>query len=452
MKDYKNALKDAKSIGLDQLAKQNKQYAKSQKDTILRHALVTNPLPNVVRSNDYSAKTDFKFKIDLNTMKATNQKSSGRCWIFAACNVLREIIGNKLGIKDFEISQSHIAFYDKYEKFNYALESIIDLIEDDPDDRVLAHVLELGIQDGGQWDMFVNIVKKYGICPKNVMIETYQSSNTGAMNQLINVQIRKFAATAQRLYKEKGLEEVRKLKDEVLAKMYSFLCNCYGVPVDKFSFEYVDKDGKYTNSKNFTPKSFFEAYIGDSIDEYVSIINSPTADKPFMKTYTIAYLGNVIGAKDITHLNLPIERLKELVFNQLKDGSIVWFGSDCSKEGNREDGIWDDHQFDYANAFGLDYDYSKEDALNYHISVMNHAMCITGVSHENGKPTKWKIENSWGTDRANAGYYIMSDSWFDKYVYQAVVNIKYLNDEEKAALKQEKIILKPWDPMGSLAD
>lgn len=452
MNEFKNALKKAQPITCEDLLRLEENYSSNQAHTILRHALVENAIGNVVRTNDDVKSIDFKFSIDIKTMTATNQKASGRCWIFAACNVLRELIGKKANIAEFELSQSYIAFYDKYEKFNYALESIIDLIDSDPDDRVLSHVLHLGIQDGGQWDMFVNIVKKYGICPKNVLPETFASSNTGAMNQLINVQIRKFAVNAQKYYKEVGIEEVRKYKNEVLEKMYNFLCDCYGNPVKEFDFEYVDKDGKYHLDRGFTPNTFFDKYVGAEIDDYISLIDSPTADKPYYKTYTIAYLGNVVGGKEITHLNLPIERLKELVINQLKDGEIVWFGSDCGKEGNRDAGIWDPKQFDFQSAFGFDYNCSKEDALNYHISVMNHAMCITGVNLIDDAPTKWKIENSWGTDRGKTGYYIMSDNWFDKFVYQVVINKKYLNEKELKALQGEKIILKPWDPMGSLAE
>jgi len=452
MKEFENTLINANPITCEDLARLEENYSSNQSHTILRHALSKTALADVVSSKDDIQDVDFKFSIDIPTMQATNQKSSGRCWIFAACNVLREIIGKKANIKEFEISQSYIAFYDKYEKFNYALESIIDLIDHDPDERVLSHVLNLGIQDGGQWDMFVNIVKKYGICPKNILPETFASSNTGAMNQFINVQIRKFAATAQKYYKEVGIEEVKKYKNELLEKMYNFLCDCYGNPVKEFAFEYVDKDNKYHRDEVFTPNSFFDKFIGSEIDNYVSIIDSPTQDKPYGKTYTIAYLGNVIGGKEITHLNLPINRMKELVISQLKDGEIVWFGSDCGKEGNREDGIWDPNQFDFASAFGMDFNYSKEDALNYHMSVMNHAMCITGVNLIDDAPTKWKIENSWGTDRAKAGYYMMSDEWFDKYVYQAVIHKKYLNSKELKALDGKKIILKPWDPMGSLAD
>ena len=452
MNEFKNTLKHASPITDEDLSRLSENYATNNQHTILRHAMVETPLSDVVRSNDDVKEIDFKFSIDINTMTATNQKASGRCWIFAACNVLREMIGKKANITEFELSQSYVAFWDKYEKFNYALESIIDLIDCDPDDRVLAHILQGGIQDGGQWDMFVNVIKKYGICPKNVYPETHASSNTGQMNQLINAQIRKFAINAQKYYKEVGIDEVKKYKVEVLEKMYDFLCDCYGVPVKEFSFEYVDKDKKYHLDKGFTPRSFFDKYVGDEIDNYVSIIDSPTADKPYYKTYTIAYLGNVIGGKEITHLNLPIERLKELVVSQLKSGEVVWFGSDCGKEGNRNAGIWDPKQFDYMSAFGFDFNCSKEDALNYHISVMNHAMCITGVNLDQNAPTKWKIENSWGTDRGKAGYYIMSDAWFDRFVYQVVIHKSHLNKEELKALQGEKIILKPWDPMGSLAD
>lgn len=452
MKDFNNIFKNAAPISKEELDNLQEKYNSSKEHDILRHALVENSIATITRSDDFRKDVDFKFSIDIKTMQATNQKASGRCWIFAACNVLREMIGKKANISEFELSQSYIAFWDKYEKFNYALETIIDLIESDPDDRVLSYILACGIQDGGQWDMFVNVVKKYGVCPKNVQVETFASSNTREMNQLINVQIKKFAAVGQKLYKEKGMDAVKAYKNELLEKMYNLLSDCYGKPVTNFDFEYVDKDNNYHLETGFTPKSFFDVYVGKEIDDYVSLIDSPTKDKPYYKTYTIAYLGNVIGGKDIKHLNLPIERLKELVINQLKDGEIVWFGSDCGKEGNRQEGIWDPNQFDYGTPFGLDYHCSKEDALDYRISVMNHAMCITGVNLNGDKPTKWKIENSWGTDRGKSGYYIMSDEWFSNFVYQAVVNKKYLNEKELKALDAKPIVLLPWDPMGSLAD
>ena len=191
---------------------------------------------------------------------------------------------------------------------------------------------------------------------------------------------------------------------------------------------------------------------GNDLDNFVSLINAPTNDKPFGKTYTVAYLGNVVGGKDVTHLNVKMERMKELIISQLKDDRIVWFGSDVGFYGDRELGVWDDQKFDLETPFGLSLIMNKGESLDYHASQMNHAMCITGVAFRNDEPRKWKIENSWGKDRAKDGYYIMSGSWFDQFVYQAVVDKKYLNEEELKALKEQPIVLKPWDPMGSLAD
>lgn len=427
-------------------------YEKDTKNKVVKNALTKNPISEIV----YDAKNEKDvindFSIEVKTLPVCNQKQSGRCWIFAACNVLREKIAKELNLENFEISQNYIAFYDKLEKSNYLLSSIIDLIKNSPDERVLMHLLVNGVSDGGQWDMFTNIVKKYGIVPKNVMKETKQSSGTRESNILINSLIRQFAANAQKLYEEGKEKEIPQLKENVLFKIYSLLLNSFGVPPKKFDFEYTDKDGKYEIIKDFTPKTFFDRFVGDSIDEYVSIINSPTKDKPYYKAYTIEYLNNVIEGKPITHLNLPMDRVKELIIEQLKNGEIVWFGSDVSNYRDRELGIWDDLSYDYMSAFGFDIKFSKEKMLDYHESCMNHAMVLTGVNLKEGVPNRWKIENSWGSESGNKGYYMMSGNWFDSYVYQAVINKKYLTEDEKKALTKPLIKLSPWDPMGTLAD
>lgn len=452
MKELKDAMKNAQAIKTSDISSYQKNYESDKTNTVLRHVLSNDPITSVVRNLDNSMNNLFKFNKEIETMPVTNQLHSGRCWIFAGCNVLREYISKKLNLKDFELSQSYLAFWDKFEKVNYLLESIIDLIDVDHDDRILMHILNVGIGDGGQWDMFVNVVKKYGLVPKSNMIETFQSSNTPLVNQLLNYEMRKFAANAKHLYEKDGLTSVRKLKDELLNKIYAFLCNAYGKPVTNFNFEYTDKDGKYNIVKDLTPTAFFEKYVGDEIDKYVSIINSPTKDKPFHETYTISYLGNVVGGKEIHHLNLPMDRIKELILTQLDHNEIVWFGSDCGKYSNRDTGIWDVDVTDYKTPFGLDFDLSKEDNLDYFASVMNHAMCITGVNLDNNTPTKWKIENSWGSDHPNAGYYVMMASWFDRFVYQAVIKKEYLSLQEQKEYEKEAHVLNPWDPMGTLAD
>ena len=439
------------SINKEHLAKLLNEYKKDRANTVARHALTNADIQTVALSKNSDDEIDFNFDINIKTMPVTNQKASGRCWIFAACNVIREKLGKQFGMKNFEISQSYLAFYDKLEKLNYVLDILVDLIDEDYDDRALQFVVQSGVGDGGQWDMIVSVIDKYGICPKNVYGETATSSATRYINQLINAELRHFASESRLAKKAKGMDAVLKLKEEYVDRFFKALVSCYGVPPTSFNFEYTDDDGKYHLEKDLSPLSFYEKYVGDELHQYVSIINAPTKDKPFMKSYTVKYLGNVVGGKVVTHLNLPMERLKELVLAQLKDNQIVWFGSDVAAYGDRVNGIWDDRLFDYKSLLDLDIKMDKGDSLDFRASAMNHAMCITGVAFRDGVPSKWKIENSWGDANGNKGYYVMSASWFDQYTYQAVVNKKYLTKEELAAYNAKPIELKPWDPMGSLA-
>ena len=227
-------------IKLNVLAKDLEEYRKEAKNAVVRHALSQNPLSSVVRTQDEIEDVNFNLDINIKTLSAANQKASGRCWIFAGLNILREIVAKQLKLSDFELSQNYISFYDKFEKINYMLENIIELCPRDYDDRTLSHVLKEGFQDGGQWDMFANIVKKYGVVPKVVMDETEQSSNTREGNYVICNTLRKFAAKASKLYKEGKKEEILNEKKEILTKLFKFLCMCYGKPVEKFDFEYID--------------------------------------------------------------------------------------------------------------------------------------------------------------------------------------------------------------------
>lgn len=440
-----------KGISKAEIKEFKEKFDKNPQNRVLENVLAKNDILSSIKVNSKSVYTCPNFEIDIKTMQATDQKSSGRCWIFAGMNVLREIVAKECKIENFELSQNFIAFYDKLEKINYKLESIIELCHQDHDDRTLSCVLGEGIQDGGQWDMLVNIINKYGIAPKSVMDETYQSSNTRNSNFVIATTIRKFAALASRLAKEEKMDEIRKEKAAIMEKMYSFLCMCFGEPIEEFDFEYVDKDGNYHLDKNLTPLSFKDKFIGNKLNDYVSIINAPTEDKPFYKTFTVKYVGNVVDGNKIFYLNLPIEEFKALCVKQLKDKEVVWFGSDCGKYsvGN---GVWDDKSLDYKNTFNLDLEVSKADMLNYKVSAMNHAMVITGITFKDELPSKWKIENSWGISSGTNGYYLMTDTWFDKFVFQAVINRKFLSNEQLKMLNNKPIELEPWDPMGTLAD
>mgnify|MGYP002524071756 CR=1 FL=1 len=431
-------------------------FKKSYLDDIhkksLTHIFSKTPLTDLAFDPVAARNMQFKFSTDIKTMTATNQKQSGRCWLFAATNVLREIIAKKKNLADFELSQSYLAFWDKFERINYFLDSIIDTADKPDGDRTVDYILEVGVHDGGQWDMFVNIVKKYGIVPKHAMPETAQTSATAQLNRHINAFLKKKACELRSAIAG-GAEksEIEIIRKDALDKAFSFLCECYTLPPESFDFEYVDKDGAYHIERGYTPISFRNEMIGDMLSDYVSIINAPTKDKPFDRLYTVSYLGNVSGMDSIRYLNLDMPEFKSIVRRQLEDGEVVWFGSDCGKCGDRTDKIWDDASFDYDLLTGLDTDMTKEQMLDYHLSQMNHAMVLTGVNISDGQPNRWKIENSWGSDGANGGYHIASDSWFEKYVFQAVVNKKYLGEKAKL-LDGDVTVLLPWDPMGSLAD
>lgn len=443
-------MKEIKKEHLDELLQE---YEQDKACKIARHALSNQDIAVAAASKDTVSQMDFNFDINIKTMSVNNQKASGRCWIFAACNGIRELIGKKIGVGSFKLSQSYIAFYDKLEKLNYTLEALIETIDSDYDDRTVQFLVQNGIGDGGQWDMLVNVVKKYGICPKNAFVETYTSNNTRILNSLLNAEVRRFASESRVVKASKGMKAVEELKESYMKRFYRALVSCYGIPPKTFDLKYTDDKGGFHIERGFTPKSFFDKYVGNRLDDFVSCINAPTKSKPFYKSYTVKYLGNVAGGKIVKHLNLPMERLKEVIVAQLKDGKIVWFGSDVSSYGDRMRGVWDDKEFDFKSLLDLDIKMEKGESLDFRSSAMNHAMCITGVAfNEKGVPTKWKIENSWGNDRGREGYFMMSDTWFDQFTYQAVVDKKYLTKEELEAYNADPVELKPWDPMGSLAD
>lgn len=437
----------SKDIKLEQIEAYTSKYENDVFAKAMRHALNKNSITTIANVQEASSKTQCQFSIDIKTMSAVSQEASGRCWLFAGLNVLREEVAKKCKIKEFELSQNYVAFYDKLEKINYTMESCIKLKDQPIDDRTLTWVLQTGVQDGGQWDMIVSLIKKYGVVPKTVMPETYQSSHTRDMNGIINKKIRQFNSKIRSL----DNDGIAKLKDKTLEELYTFLCTCFGIPPKQFDFEYVDEDGKYHIVKDLTPHQFYDEYVGIDLDDYVSITNAPTKDKPFNHTFTVNYIGNVVGGNPVRYLNLDLPDFKVAVLKQLKDYQVVWFGSDCGKDGDREGGPWDNNAYDYETAFGFDLGMTKEEMLDNRQAAMNHAMVITGVNLDGEQPTKWKIENSWGPDKANKGYYVMSDSWFDLYVFQAVVNKKYLTKEQLEALESDPIELNPWDPMGTLA-
>ena len=439
------------NVSLSLIEKFRDQTENSAFDRAMTNALNKHNVKDVAFTNRGLEEAQFAFSVNVPTMEVTNQKQSGRCWIFAALNLFREEIAEKCNIEKFELSQNYIAFWDKFEKINFFYESMIELADRPLTDRLVIYLLDSGIGDGGQWNMLVNLVEKYGLVPKAAMQETFQSSHTRDMNRLINTLLRKGALDLRKAYSEGS--DVMQVKEKYLLDAYRLLTMCFGVPPKSFDFEYTDKDDAYHIDRGLTPIEFAGKYTSLNLrSDYVGIINSPTEDKPFYQQITIDYLGNVAGAPPVTYLNLPMEEIKDLIVRQLQDGKPVWFGSDVGSMGERSMGIWSDKIYDFDGTLGIDFSMTKEERLNIRESAMNHAMVITGVNlDENGVPNRWKIENSWSDQNGEKGYYVMNAGWFDKFVYQAVIEKSYLDEKQLEALQTEPMHFMPWDPMGTLA-
>ena len=320
--------------------------------------------------------------------------------------------------------------------------------------RLVSYLLTAPVNDGGQWDMLCNLIRKYGIVPKDIMPETKASSATREMDALLTRRLREDAMTLRRSVQEgASAEALQQTKQEMLKEIYRILCVCLGEPPKTFDFEVTDKDDKFFRDPAITPQQFFERYVGLNLDDYVSLINAPTADKPYHRSYSVRFLGNVKEGRIVRYLNLPIEDLKKAAIAQLQSGSPVWFGSDVGQFSESENGVLDTALYDYGDLLGIADRMTKADRLDYGESLMTHAMVIQGVNlDEKGQPNRWRVENSWGDERGQKGWYVMSDDWFNEYVYQIVVNKKFLPAEDVKEYEAEPILLEPWDPMGSLAD
>ena len=394
-----------------------------------------------------------EYSICLKQGDICNQKQSGRCWMFAALNTLRYQVMQKCSLKTFELSQAYLFFWDKLEKSNYFLESILETLDEPAGGRLVSYLLTSPVGDGGQWDMLCSLIEKYGVVPKTAYPESKSSSASREMDATLTEKLREDACILRRLHGEgQTPDALRTRKAEMLNEVYRLLCICLGEPPKTFTFEYRDADDHFHRETGLTPKRFFEKYVGVDLSDYVSLINAPTADKPYGRSYTVRYLGNVKEGRPVRYLNLPIEELKKAAIAQMQDGQPVWFGCDVGKCSERDSGIMDLDIRSLEDLLDTRFTMTKAERLDYGQSLMTHAMVFQGVNlDENGKPNRWRVENSWGKEPGKDGYYLMTDRWFDEYMYQVVVNKKYLTPEQLAAYNAEPIALEPWDPMGSLA-
>lgn len=428
-------------------------YEENVKYAALENAVTHNGIHASLETRKSAVENTPVFSLDLTKDKVTNQKASGRCWMFAALNTFRHKMISSFQLEDFELSQAHTFFWDKYEKSNWFLEQVIATADQELTSRKVAFLLQTPQQDGGQWDMVVSLFEKYGVVPKSVYPESISSSNSRELNTYLNKLLRQDAQILRDLiHSGADSEAVSSKKQALLQEIFNFLAMSLGLPPREFDFSYRDKDNQFHSESGLTPQSFYKKYVDLQLDDYVSIINAPTTDKPYGKSYTVDMLGNVVGSRPVRYLNVPMDRLKELAIAQMKAGETVWFGSDVGQVSNRKAGILATDVYDFEAGMDIHLTQDKAGRLDYAESLMTHAMVLTGVDlDEAGQSRKWKVENSWGDKVGTDGYFVASDAWMDEYTYQIVVRKEFLTADELAAYEAEPIVLAPWDPMGALA-
>ncbi len=439
-----------RTLGTEDLELLRKRFTSTPAYRLAQNAITKVGLDDVAINREIVNATDHALSVSLDDWKVTNQERSGRCWLFAGLNLLRVGAMKKMGLKEFEFSQNFVMFWDKLERANYFLEAVIDTADRDVDDRTVAFLLDAVAGDGGQWNMFVAIVDKHGLVPKAFMPETQSSSNTARMNSVLRYLLRQGARSVREAC-TRSADDARAEKAEVLAVVHRVLCMHLGTPPAEFDWQWIDSDRNFHRDGTITPREFVSRYVDLPVDEYVCLVHDPRPSSPVGRTYTVEYLGNVVGAPPVVYLNVEMAEMKALAARVLESGEPVWFGCDVGKMMSNDFGIWDAGLFDLPELYDTGFHLDKADRLVFHETQMTHAMLFTGVDLVDGRPRRWRVENSWGKDKGKDGFYTMNDSWFDEYVFEIATRKSLLTDEQRAALEQEPTVLPAWDPMGALA-
>lgn len=433
-----------------QIEDMRKEFSSDSSAKVAQNAVTSNNLSTVALRRDLVQEVDFTFSTKLDEWKATNQKSSGRCWLFATLNLFRPGAMKKMNVKEFEFSQAHIHFWDKFERSNHFLEAIIETSDRPVDDRTIHFLLSDPIGDGGQWNMAMNLIRKHGLVPKSAYPESNSSSSTRWMNSILKDMLRSSASEIRGIIESGGGErEARSHKESRMKDIWRVLCIHLGTPPESFDWQWRDKDKEFHRRGKMTPQEFAEEFVDVDWEEYVCIVNDPRNE--YYQTYTVDYLQNVSGGPPVVYLNVPSDEMKSITQEILEDGMPVWMGCDVGKQMDRKRGLWDANLFETNELYGVEYGMAKADRLRYGQTMMTHAMLFTGVDVYEGRPRRWRVENSWGDDSGQKGFYTMNDNWYDEHMFEIASPKKYLTEKMLEGLETNPVVLEAWDPMGSLA-
>ncbi|MGH9043262.1 MAG: aminopeptidase C [Acidimicrobiales bacterium] len=425
-----------------------KDFAANPAYRVAQNAVTQTAIDDIALDREVVTNIDPSMSLKLDDWTATNQKKSGRCWMFAGLNLLRAGAMQQLNTTEFEFSQNYLLFWDKLERVNFYLEAMRETKTRDADDRTIALLHDTVMGDGGQWNMFVALVRKYGLVPKAVMPESESSSATARMNTSLRATVHQ---AAKAIREASGVSAEEAIKRQAIATCYRILAIHLGTPPEHFVWQWIDKDKCFHRDGKLTPSEFAERYVSIDIDEYVCLVDDPRSSSPRGRTFTVDFLGNIVGGERVLYLNVEPHLLKAIALTALQDGEPVWFGCDVTKQMRRDLGIWDAHLFDYGAVYDTTFGLDKAARLDYHETQMTHAMLFTGVDLAGDVPRRWRVENSWGEEGGAKGFYTMNDSWFDEYVFEIAAPKGRLPTELANAFDSEPIVLPAWDPMGALA-
>lgn len=422
-------------------------YKNTPADKAISNALRSTDIDVLATAADNKNGLDDNFTYKVKSKGITNQKSSGRCWLFTGLNVLRAQIMKEHGIPELELSQNYNFFYDQLEKSNLFLQSIIDTSKLPMDNQTVEWLFKHPIGDGGQYTGISDNFSKYGVVPKGAMVETHSSSATTKLRKLITRKLREDGLKLRRMAADKAsAKAIMAEKETMLSEIYRMLALTLGVPPTEFTYTLKDKSGNVVSKKTYTPQQFYKEFAGNNLkDDYIMLMNDPTRE--YYKLYEIDLDRHIYDGGNWKFVNLPIEDIKEMAIASIKGDDMMYFSCDVNKNLNRELGLLDPDNFDYDSLFGVTFGMDKADRIRTFDSGSTHAMTLMAVDLDaNGKPTKWMVENSWGPG-ANNGHLIMTDRWFDEYMFRLVVNKKYAPAKVLDILKQKPVALPAWDPM-----
>lgn len=413
---------------------------------VIERAIRKNGIKATSEDPEISQRLHRVFSHEIKTGKVSNQKHSGRCWSFATLNTLRHKFALKYHVKDFELSQNYLFFWDRIERANRFFDNVLATADRPLHDRLVDFYLNSAETDGGQWANAASIIEKYGVAPHYVMPDTYNTEDTTDIAEVLTYMMKKDALVLRKLVHENvGADEIQTMRHQMMNEVYRACAYAFGEPPAQFALEYRDDDHNYHCENKLTPLDFYHQYFDTDLHDYVVVTNAP--DHEYGKLYALPSQDNVNGGISIEFANVPFKSLQEVVINQLNGNETIWVGNDILQQMDRKRGLMDAKLYHREELLGIDFTMSKRDRLETHQAEVTHAMTLTGYNMVNGQPNRWKIENSWGDKNGDQGYFVMSQDWFEQYTYEAVINKKYLTNEIKRIVQQSPVELHAWDSL-----